>query len=62
MGFTQFSCLAQPELLKNMYILSALVMKMESQPESFPVHFLIEGTRLLTFHKSMYHVPMSTLL
>ena len=38
-GFMQYSCSVQPELLKDMYILHALAMKMESRPESFPVHF-----------------------
>ena len=46
MGFTQYSCLAQSELLKDMYFLHALATKTESRPESFPVHFPIGGRRL----------------
>ena len=43
MGFTQYSCLAQPELYICLY---DLAMKTESQPESFPVHVFVEGRRL----------------
>ena len=53
----QYSCSAQPELLKDMYILHALATKTESRPESFPIHFPIGGR-----HKSVYHMPVSTLL
>ena len=45
-GFKQYSCSAQSELLKDMYILHALTTKMESRPESFPIHFSIGGRRL----------------
>ena len=45
-GYTQYSCSAQSELLKDMYIMHALATKTESRPESFPVQFPIEGRRL----------------
>ena len=47
MVFTQYSCSAQPELLKDMCILYALATKMDNRPESSPVHFLIEGRCLI---------------
>ena len=45
-GFMQYLCLAESELLKDMYILHVLATKMESRPESFPIHFPIGGRRL----------------
>ena len=46
MGSTKYLCLAQSELLKDIYILRAFATKTESRPESFPVHFPIGGRRL----------------
>ena len=45
-GFKQYSCSAQSDLLKDMYILHALATKTKSRPESFPIHFAIGGRRL----------------
>ena len=47
MVFTQYSCSAQPELLKDRCILYALATKMENRSENSPVHFLIEGRCLI---------------
>ena len=60
MGFTQYSCLAQPELLKDTYILHALATKTESRPESFPVHYPIEG--MVEYKKKLPFCIRSTIV